>query len=458
MKKILIIDDEKSVQESLTIVLADSYKVITAFSGKEGLELLLNNDINLVFLDIILPDGDGINILKEIKKINPELPVIMLTAVSKVSTAVEAMKLGAHDYLTKPFDVEEIRVIVKKIFDQLRVKQKFDLLATEIENLSGIIVCESQKMKDVLSLASKAALYGSSVLITGPTGSGKELIARFIHKESERKNEPFVAIHCAAIPETLFESEIFGYEKGAFTGAFKSKPGKLEIAGAGTVFFDEIGEMPVSLQIKMLRVLQEREFSRVGSNESIKFEARVLAATSRDLKKEIELERFREDLFYRLSVIPINVPSLKERKEDILPLAYHFLSVFRTQMDVKTKSFSPEAEKILVSYDWPGNVRELKNIVERVLVLKGNKDIINADDLPEDLKQTCVETFEDDKPFEEKVAEFEKRLILETLNKFNWNKSKAAEHLRMSRRVLGYKVEKYGIRPEEKNIGNRGQY
>lgn len=448
MNKILVIDDEKSVQESLKIVLSDNYKVVTAFSGKDGLELLLNNEINMVFLDILLPDTDGISILQEIRKINPEIPVIMLTAVSKVSTAVEAMKLGAYDYLTKPFDVEEIRIIVRKIFDDLKVKQKFNLLSDEIEKLSGTIVYESQKMKDVLSLASKAAPHDASVLITGPTGSGKELIARFIHRESQRRNEPFVAIHCAAIPETLFESEIFGYEKGAFTGAFKSKPGKLEIAGAGTVFFDEIGEMPVSLQIKMLRVLQEKEFSRVGSNETIRLEARVLAATSRDLKKEIESGKFREDLFYRLSVVPINIPPLNQRKEDILPLAYHFLSILGAQMGTKSKSFSPDAEKSLLSYNWPGNVRELKNVIERILVLKGNKDIIDINDLPEDMRLNTDETVDKNLSFEEKVIEFEKKLILETLNRFDWNKTRAAEYLRMSRRVLSYKVEKYGIKRE----------
>ncbi|MCX7705595.1 MAG: sigma-54 dependent transcriptional regulator [bacterium] len=451
MKRILVIDDEKSVQESLKIVLSGDYKVITAFSGKDGMELLLNDDINMVFLDILLPDMDGLNILQEIKKINPDIPVVMLTAVSKISTAVEAMKLGAHDYLTKPFDVEEIRIIVRKIFDDLKIKQKFALLSDEIESLSGTIVYESQKMKDVLSLALKAAPHEASVLITGPTGSGKELVARFIHRESKRKNEPFVAIHCAAIPETLFESEIFGYEKGAFTGAFKNKPGKLEIAGAGTVFFDEIGEMPVSLQIKMLRVLQEREFSRVGSNETIKLEARILAATSRDLKKEIQSGKFREDLFYRLSVIPIDIPPLKERREDILPLAYHFLSLFGTQMGVRVKSFSSDVEKSLLSYDWPGNVRELKNVIERILVLRGNKDIINIEDLPVELR-TNIAVINEDISFEERVAEFEKKLILETLNKFNWNKSRAAEYLKMSRRILGYKVEKYGIKREEKNI------
>ncbi|MCM8815028.1 MAG: sigma-54 dependent transcriptional regulator [Candidatus Omnitrophica bacterium] len=446
MKKILVIDDERSVQESLKLVLSDSYNVLIASSGKEALEILSGGEIDIVFLDILLPDKDGISLLQDIRMSYPDMPVIMLTAVAKVSTAVEAMKMGAYDYLTKPFDVEEIRIIAKKVSDQLRVKQKIQFFSDELEKSSGDIVCESKKMQEVLALALKAAPYDSSVLIFGPTGSGKELVARFIHKKSSRTGDPFVAIHCAAIPETLFESEIFGYEKGAFTGAFKSKPGKLEVAGAGTVFFDEIGEMPLSLQIKLLRVLQEKEFSRVGSNEPIKLEARVLAATSRDLKKEIEAGRFREDLFYRLSVIPINVPPLKDRREDILPVAYYFLSLFGKQMGSRTKAFSPEAEKLLFSYDWPGNIRELKNMVERILVLKGSKDIIDVDDLPEELKIRKEELIDQANiPFEEKVKEFEKRLILETLEKFFWNKSKAAEYLKMSRRMLSYKVEKYGI-------------
>lgn len=446
MNKILVVDDEKSVQESLKLVLADIYRVEVASSGHEALSKLADSDIDVVFLDIILPDTDGIQVLREIKKIYPDIPVIMLTAVSKISTAVESMKIGAYDYITKPFDVDEIRLIVRRLFNELKTAKKIELLSDEIEKSTGTIICKSQKMKDVLALALKAAPYDSSVLIKGPTGSGKELVARFIHKESQRKNEPFVPIHCAAIPETLFESEIFGYEKGAFTGAFKSKPGKLEIAGSGTVFFDEVGEMPLSLQIKLLRVLQEREFSRIGSNEAIKFEARVLAATSRDLNKEIEMGRFREDLFYRLSVIPIEIPSLQERKEDILPIAYHFLSVFNSQMSTKTKGFTPEAEESLISYPWPGNVRELKNVVERLLVLKGNKDIIDIDDLPEDIRLIKKISYQsDDRPFEEKVREFEKELIIKTLEKCSWNKSKAAESLKMSRRVLIYKVNKYGI-------------
>ncbi len=445
MKKILVVDDEKSVQHSLNLVLSDSYKVFVASSANEALKVISENEIDIVFLDIILPDKDGLNVLQSIKKLNPDIPVIMLTAVTEVSTAVQSIKMGAYDYITKPFDVEEIRLIVKKICNEMKRKEQVEFLVDEIEKTKGKIICESSGMKKVLELAAKAARYNSPVLITGQTGTGKELVARFIHKESRRKNEPFIAIHCAAIPETLFESEIFGYEKGAFTGAFRSKPGKLEIAGEGTVFFDEIGEMPVSLQIKLLRVLQEKEFSRVGSNDSIRFEARIIAATSRDLRVEIQEGRFREDLFYRLSVVPIDIPPLKERKEDIIPAAYHFLTVLGTQMSATAKAFSKDAERCLLSYSWPGNVRELKNVIERILVLKGNKDIIEIEDLPEDIK-TCIE--KKDRPtisFENRVKEFEKKLLLETLDRFAWNKTKAAEYLKISRRVLTYKVEKYGL-------------
>jgi len=453
MRKILVVDDEKSVQESLRLVLSsDNCRVLMASSGKEGLNIITNDDIDIVFLDILMPEMDGISVLKEIKKINTDIPVVMLTAVSRLSTAIEAMKLGAYDYLTKPFDVEEIRLLVDKIYENLKLKQKMIILSDEIEKTSGgTIVFESEEMANVLSLGRKAAPHDTSVLITGPTGVGKELVARFIHKESPRRNEPFIPIHCAAIPETLFESEIFGYERGAFTGAFKSKPGKLEVAGRGTVFFDEVGEMPAGLQVKLLRVLQERKFSKIGSNELLPLEARIIAATSKDLKKEIESGKFREDLFYRLNVIPIHVPPLRERKQDILPIANYFLSFFGSQMSSRVKAFSPEVERCFVQYDWPGNVRELKNIIERILVLKGNKDIIDIEDLPEDIKQFSVRDVSGDSDsFFAKVEAFEKSLIIDALEKFSWNKSKAAEFLKMSRRILSYKVEKYGLKRKEK--------
>lgn len=444
--KILVIDDEKSVCESLRMVLSDRYKVITAASGKEGLDVISNNDIDIVFLDILMPDINGIEVLQEIRKNNQDIIVVMLTAISKLSTAVDAMKIGAYDYITKPFEVEEIRVLVEKIYQDLKLRQNIEILSDEIEKTRGTIIFKSQLMKNVLDLARKAAPHDSSVLISGQTGTGKEIVARFIHKESERNKEPFVPIHCAAIPETLFESEIFGYEKGAFTGAFKSKPGKIEIAGRGTVFFDEIGEMPPGLQTKLLRVLQEHEFSRIGSNEPIKMEARVVAATSRDLKSEIKSGRFREDLFYRLSVIPIEIPPLKERKDDILPLAYHFFSVFAVQTGARTKSFSISAEKCLLVYEWPGNVRELKNVIERILVLKGNKDIIDINDLPEDIRNYGISRMSEKCSFVEQVEAFEKRLIVDAMEKSSWNRSKAAQYLKISRRMLSYKIEKYEIR------------
>ena len=449
MRKILVIDDEKSVQESLRILFSNKYKVFTCGSGKEGLDVISTRDIDIVFLDILMPDVDGINVLREIKKNNENIIVIMLTAISDISTAVEAMKLGAYDYITKPFEIEEIHILVDKICQDLKIRQNIEILSAEIEKNSGTIIFRSQLMEDILNLARKAAPHDSSVLITGQTGTGKELLARFIHKESQRKQEAFIPIHCAAIPETLFESEVFGYEKGAFTGAFKSKPGKIEIAGSGTIFFDEIGEMPISLQTKLLRVLQEHEFSRIGSNEPIKMEARVIAATSKDLKNEIKSGRFREDLFYRLSVIPIEIPPLKDRKDDILPIAYHFLANFAVQMSIKTKSFSSSAEKCLLAYDWPGNIRELKNVVERILVLKGNKDIINIHDLPEDIRSSGMPGVSENGSFIDKVIAFERQLIIDAMEKSGWNRSKAAQYLKISRRMLSYKIEKYEIRKDK---------
>lgn len=449
MRKILVIDDEKSVQESLRILFSNKYKVFTCGSGKEGLDVISTRDIDIVFLDILMPDIDGINVLREIKKNNENIIVIMLTAISDISTAVDAMKLGAYDYITKPFEIEEIRILVDKICQDLKIRQNIEILSDEIEKTSGTIIFKSQLMENIINLARKAAPHDSSILITGQTGTGKELLARFIHKESQRKQEAFIPIHCAAIPETLFESEVFGYEKGAFTGAFKSKPGKIEIAGSGTIFFDEIGEMPISLQTKLLRVLQEHEFSRIGSNESIKMEARVLAATSKDLKNEIKSGRFREDLFYRLSVIPIEIPPLKDRKDDILMIAYHFLANFAVQMGIKTKFFSPSAEKCLLAYDWPGNIRELKNVVERILVLKGNKDIINIYDLPEDIRSSGMPGVSENGSFIDKVIAFERQLIIDAMEKSGWNRSKAAQYLKISRRMLSYKIEKYEIRKDK---------
>lgn len=447
MKRILVIDDEAGTRESLKLVLSDRYKIVGAESARAGVEAIKKNLPDLVFLDVLMPDKDGLEALAEIRAIDPDIPVVMLTAVSRIDTAVKAIKAGATDYLTKPFDVEGIRLLTEKIFRETKLRERCEFLKNEIErefNLSEIVY-RSEKMAHVMEVARTAAVHDSPVLITGETGTGKELLARFIHRESQRSREPFVAIHCAAIPETLFESELFGYERGAFTGAFKSKPGRLEVASGGTVFFDEIGEMPISLQVKLLRVLQEREFLRIGSNETIPLDVRVVAATSRDLKSEINHGAFREDLFYRLSVIPVEIPPLRERREDILPIAEHFIRFFASQMNAKARGLSPGAGKLFTSYDWPGNVREVRNIIERILVLRGDKVIIDTEDLPVEMGAQEKSTAQSAGAFFERVQEFERRIIIDALKRNNWNQTRASESLNMSRRILGYKIKKYGI-------------
>jgi len=448
MNKILIVDDEPGVRESLKFSLRDIYTLDFASTGKEAIEKVERNIPDLVILDIILPDKDGIDVLKEIKSIDGNIPVIMLTAVSRVKIAVEAMKAGAIDYLTKPFDIEELLIVIKNIFNAEKLKGQISILRKEIEKEYPIdnIIFRSSKMKKVLNLADKVIETDSPVLITGPTGVGKELIARYIHEKSERKSEPFIPIHCAAIPESLFESELFGYEKGAFTDAVRSKKGKIEIAKNGTIFLDEVGEIPLSFQIKLLRFLQDKKFSLLGSNEVKESNARLIFATSKNLLTEIEKGKFREDLYYRINVIPIYIPPLKERKEDIIPLINFYFSIYKEIINSKTDSFSPEALKLLQNYNWPGNVREIKNFIERILVLKGNRVIINIEDLPEEIKGYASE----DISYKEKIVRYEKELVLNALEKAGWNQTKAAKILKTTRRILKYRMEKFGIKKREK--------
>ncbi|HOM27468.1 MAG TPA: sigma-54 dependent transcriptional regulator [bacterium] len=453
MNKILVIDDEEGVRESLKFALKDNYKVFLSASGKEGIFFIEKENPDLIILDIILPDIDGINLLKEIKKNYKETPVIMLTAISQIKTAVEAMKLGAVDYIPKPFDIEELILVIEKALKTKELCTQIEILKEEIqaEYPLDTLIYESDEMKKVIEVAEKSAMTDTPVLIMGPTGVGKELIARYIHEKSSRKNQPFVPVHCAAIPETLFESEIFGYEKGAFTNAFKSKKGKIEIAGSGTLFLDEISEIPLNIQIKLLRFLEEKKFTPLGSNEFIESNARIISASSKDLKEEIEKGRFRDDLYYRLCVIPIIIPPLRERKRDILPLVDYYINFYRKKFYSKIKSFSDEVREIFLNYDWPGNVRELKNIIERIFVLNSEKNIINIEDLPEELKKkqnsfTC---------FKEVIENLEKELIIKALKETNWNQTKAAEKLKLTRRVLRYKIQKYGLlKDERKNTDN----
>ncbi|MCM8804338.1 MAG: sigma-54 dependent transcriptional regulator [Candidatus Omnitrophica bacterium] len=451
MAKILIIDDEEGVRESLKFSLRNKYKVILSSNGKEGFSLIEKERPDLVILDIILPDIDGINLLKDIKEKFKDTPVIMLTAISQITTAVEAMKLGAVDYIPKPFDIEKLINTIENTLKMKNLISHIEILKEEIKREYPLDepIYESQAMKNVIELAKKSVLSDSPVLIIGPTGVGKELIARYIHEKSQRRNLPFVSIHCAAIPETLFESEIFGYEKGAFTNAFKSKKGKIEIAGSGTLFFDEIGEIPLNMQVKLLRFLEEKKYSPLGSNEIFESDARIIAATSKNLEKEIEEGNFREDLYYRLSVIPIKIPPLKERKEDIIPLVNYYIKFFKNKFYSKIIDFSDQVKEIFVNYQWPGNVRELKNIIERIFVLHSEKDMINLSDLPEELKIK-----KDNFNLEETIGNFEKELIKKALIKTNWNQTKAAEVLKITRRKLNYKMKKYGLIDGRKGNNN----
>lgn len=447
MKKILVIDDEEGVRESLKFSLKDKYRIFLASTGKEGIDCIEKENPDLVILDILLPDKNGLEILKEIKKINEDIPVIMLTAVSQVKTAVEAMKLGAIDYITKPYDVDELLILIKNTFKNQKLKQQINILKEEINEEYPVkkIVFRSKCMKEIIDEAKKLSFTDSTVLLLGPTGVGKELIARVIHYSGPRKEEPFVPIHCAAIPETLFESELFGHEKGAFTNAFQRKIGKFELAGKGTIFLDEVSEIPLSMQTKLLRFLEEKKFTRLGGNEIIESEARIISASSKDLKEEVKKGRFRDDLYYRLGVVPIRIPSLCERKEDIPLLVEFYFEYFRKKLGCEAKKISEKAMEVFVNYDWPGNVRELKNIIERILVLKGNKSIIEKEDLPEELflKEAGKKA-----SLKEKVEEYERELILDALRKSNWNKSEAARILKTTRRIISYKIKKLNI--EEK--------
>ena len=452
MNKILVVDDEIGVRESLRFALKDKYKVILADSGKECIAQLEKEIPDLIILDIILPDIDGITLLKEIRKRFHEIPVIMLTAISQVKTAVEAMKSGALDYITKPFDVEEIILIIEKILKTKNLLSYIEILKEEINKEYPVekIIYASEVMKKIIGIAKKVSFSDSPVLITGPTGVGKELIARYIHENSQRKEQPFISIHCAAIPETLFESELFGYEKGAFTNAFKSKKGKIEIAGSGTIFLDEIGEIPLNIQVKLLRFIEEKKFSRLGSNEIIESDVRIISATSKNLEEEIKRGNFREDLFYRLSVVPIKIPPLKERKEDIIPLLEYYIDLYSKKYRTKIKKISEKAKEVFLNYEWPGNVRELKNLIERIFVLNPQNDIINIEDLPEEFKVRKKDFIS----LKEEVEDFEKNLIKRALEENNYNQTKTAIFLRTTRRILRYKIEKYGLLKNGKNSDN----
>ncbi|AKT41895.1 sigma-54-dependent transcriptional regulator [Chondromyces crocatus] len=391
-KQILVVDDEANLRRVLAAQLSrDGYEVHTAEDGEEGIAFLKEHHIDLVLTDLRMPKVDGMDLLRASLRDDPSRPVVMITAYGTVDNAVEALKTGAFDYITKPADQAEVRMVVKKALrtrDLERADATRDLpQAPHIRSESTRfgIIGESQAIQDLYSILERVADTPTTVLIAGESGTGKELVARALHDNSSRRERPFIKVNCAAIPKDLMESELFGYERGAFTGAVGSKPGRFELASGGTLFLDEIGEIPNEMQVKLLRVLQESEFERVGGIKTIRVDVRLVAATNRDLKREIAAGTFREDLFYRLNVVPITLPALRERKSDVPHLAAHFVAKFNARLKKNVEGVEPDALERLTSYEWPGNIRELENVIERA-VLFADGQRIRVEDLPEDVR------------------------------------------------------------------------
>jgi len=451
MKKILIADDEKNMIWAMKKALEnEEYKIVTASNGVEAVSRVKINEPDLVLMDLRMPQKDGMEALKEIKSIDPKIPVIMITAHGTMESAVEAMKMGALDYISKPFDIEELKIQIRKALDIRDMKEQIELLTEELKNKTGKeIIGSSIKMKKVFDLVDRVAKSNAAVLITGESGTGKELIANAIHYNSERKDKPYIKVNCGAIPETLVESELFGHEKGAFTGAVTSKPGRFERAHKGTIFLDEVGELALPVQVKLLRVLQEKEVERVGGTEIIKVDVRVLAATNRELKKMVEEGTFREDLYYRLNVIPIELPPLRERKEDIAELIDYFLEKYCGEMGREKLEINKNALELLVDYEWKGNIRELENVIERLVILS-QCNAINEKDLPKEILHQDKSMSEFELPETGiNLEEVEKSLILQALRMSENNQTKAAQLLGITRHTLIYRMEKYKIKESD---------
>jgi len=441
---ILVVEDEHIQRTLLSEFLAkEGFQVFSAESGATAREVFRDKAIDIVLLDFKLPDTDGLSLIRYFKEINPEVEIIMITAFGSIENAVSALKAGASEYLTKPVDLDDLLFKIKKIEDRLYlIRENMVLKETLKERFkTEEFVYSSEKMQEVASLIVWVARTDSTCLITGESGTGKEVVANLIHALSSRKDQPLVKVNCSAIPENLLESELFGYEKGAFTGAVQRKMGKFELADKGTIFLDEIGDMPLILQSKLLRVIQEREIERLGGLHPIKIDVRIIAATNRNLEEEVKYGNFREDLYYRLNVVKIELPSLKERKNDIPILIDFFLKKYNDRHKKGIKGISKEARDIMIKYDFPGNVRELENIMERAVVLARGEYITTEDLSISQVKPGLAK----DGSIKDVVGSIERDMIIEALKKNNWVQTKAAASLGMSERVLRYKMNKYGI-------------
>jgi len=460
MAKILVVDDDASLRRILEYNLAEEgHSVATADDGGSALEALGRAAFDLVLTDIKMPGMDGMELLQRVRLEAPDTQVIVITAFGTIEMAVDAMKAGAFEYITKPFNRDELKLAVRKALRVKNLETENVRLKREVTRKYGFenIVGDSLQMQQVFRLVEKVADTDASILITGESGTGKELVARAIHYRSRRAERPFHAVNCAAIPRELLESELFGHRKGAFTGAIRDKRGKFEEAQGGTLFLDEIGELPVELQAKILRALQEMEVTPVGSNDAIRVSARIVTATNRDLEEEIEEGRFREDLYYRLAVVPIHLPSLRERPDDVPLLVVHFL---KTLAPGEAVTLTPKALEALRTYSWKGNVRELENTIERLLILR-DADVIDLPDLPEKIRRPGGDaegtgfrfTFP---PEGIGLEEAEKALIETALARTGWNQSRAAHLLRVPRHILLYRIEKFGIPKKQRDLEGRG--
>ena len=456
MEKILVVDDEKSLREVLSIMLKRAgYTVTEASDGDEAIGHVNKEIYDLVITDLRMPKADGMDVLKAVKSLSPDTVVLVITAFATSDSAVEAMKQGAYDYLTKPFQVDEVQLIIRNALEKRRLSTENMLLKREMASQSSFakIVGQSEAMQKVFDVVKKVADARSNILICGESGTGKELVARAIHYNSARSAMPFVAVNCSAVPETLLESELFGHVKGSFTGAISNKAGLFEVANGGTIFLDEIGDTTPTIQVKLLRVIQEREFRRVGGNQDMKVDVRVIAATNRDLEKAVAEGTFREDLYYRLDVIPIRLPPLRLRTGDIPLLVTHFLEKFSQEGSKSVPTLSPEALHVLLEHEWRGNVRELENLIERVVAFSSGAPVTDADvrgwlhrsvtpqqpGLPTDLPDDGLD-------LEALINGIEKDLLMKALERSKWVKKKAARLLRLNTRSFRYRLEKYAIK------------
>jgi len=454
MQKILVVDDELNMRLVLKAMLEkENYEVATASDGIEALNVLKNNDVAVVVTDLKMPGLGGMGLLEKVVRNYPSTPVIIITAHGTIDTAVDALKKGAFDYITKPFEQDDLKNVINKAF-KTRMFSEDEVVLSPDETDRYDIIGHDKGMAEIFDMIKRVAPTTTTILITGETGTGKELIANAIHRSSPRKNNPFIKINCSAISENLIESELFGYERGAFTGAVSRKPGRFELAHKGTLFLDEVGDIPKEMQVKLLRVIQDHEFERVGGLQTIKVDVRLVTATNRDLLKDVDEGRFRDDLYYRLNVLPIHLPSLRERKEDIDSLADYFVEKFNKKLNRNVKHVDSGVRKLFLNYSWPGNIRELENLTERLVLMAGG-DSITIEDIPAEFKShdetVSILPFKGKKKsfkdiIKGKTEEIEKQMIIKVLKECNGNITKAAMQLGLSRRGLHLKMAKYNLR------------